>query len=297
MDFKSGFVTILGKPNVGKSTLLNHLLRQKVSIVSPKPQTTRNKITGILNNKNYQIVFIDTPGIHKSKNSLDDYMQKSIDLAQKDVDLILYIIDVTKKLDEEEIKQIEILAQNNSLILAINKVDEVNFEKLAPILSKLNNVQNVKEIIPISAVKGSNLETLVELILKYLPQGPKYYDDSDVTDVSQRFLASEVVREKALWLVEQEVPHGVAVQIEVFNEEQELIKISANIFVEKESHKKIVIGKGGALLKNLGEHARKELEHMFNKKVFLELWVKVKENWRESDIMLNNLGYNKKDLN
>ncbi len=296
MNFKSGFVTILGKPNVGKSTLLNKLLRQKVSIVSPKAQTTRNKITGILNNKDYQIVFTDTPGIHKSKNELDAFMQKSIDVAKKDVDIILYLIDATKKLDSDEIKEIEKYAQKSTLILAVNKTDDIKYEKLFEYLAKLNTINGVKEILPISAVKGTNLDELLNVLLKNLQDGPKYFDDTQITDVSEKFLASEIIREKALWLIQEEIPHGIAVQIDVFDEEENLNKISATIFVEKESHKKIVIGNSGSMLKKIGEAARKEIEHVLNKKAFLELWVKVKQNWRDSDILVNNLGYNKKDL-
>ena len=296
MNFKSGFVTILGKPNVGKSTLLNKVLRQKVSIVSPKAQTTRNKITGILNGENYQIVFTDTPGIHKTKNELDVFMQKSIDVAKKDVDIILYLMDATKKLDGEELKEIENYAKHNTLILAINKIDDIKYEKLFEFLAKLNAIEGVKEILPISAVKGTNLDELLNVLLKHLEKGPKYFDDTQITDVSEKFLASEIIREKALWLIQEEIPHGIAVQIDIFHEEENLNKISATIFVEKESHKKIVIGNGGAMLKKIGEAARKEIEHVLNKKAFLELWVKVKQNWRDSDILVNNLGYNKKDL-
>ena len=296
MNFKSGFVTILGKPNVGKSTLLNKVLRQKVSIVSPKAQTTRNKITGILNGENYQIVFTDTPGIHKTKNELDVFMQKSIDVAKKDVDIILYLMDATKKLDGEELKEIENYAKHNTLILAINKIDDIKYEKLFEFLAKLNAIEGVKEILPISAVKGTNLDELLNVLLKHLEKGPKYFDDTQITDVSEKFLASEIIREKALWLIQEEIPLGIAVQIDIFHEEENLNKISATIFVEKESHKKIVIGNGGAMLKKIGEAARKEIEHVLNKKAFLELWVKVKQNWRDSDILVNNLGYNKKDL-
>ena len=296
MNFKSGFVTILGKPNVGKSTLLNKLLRQKVSIVSPKAQTTRNKITGILNGKNYQIVFTDTPGIHKTKNELDAYMQKSIDVAKKDVDIILYLLDATKKLDNEELKEIENYAKHSKLILAINKTDDIKYEKLFEYLAKLNAIEDVKEILPISAVKGTNLDELLNVLLKHLDEGPKYFDDSQITDVSEKFLASEIIREKALWLIQEEIPHGIAVQIDIFHEEENLNKISATIFVEKESHKKIVIGNAGSMLKKIGEAARKEIEHVMGKKAFLELWVKVKQNWRDSDILVNNLGYNKKEL-
>lgn len=294
-EFKSGFVSILGKPNVGKSTLLNKLLKQKVSIVSPKPQTTRNNITGILNGEDYQIVFLDTPGIHKTKNSLDDYMQKSINASVKDVDVILYLLDANKNFNDE-LESIETYSKICPLILLVNKIDEVNFQKLFPKMAGLNSLSNVKEIVPISAIKGDNVDEVVKCILKYLPEGPMYYSKDDVTDKTEQFMASEIIREKSLWLLQDEIPHGIAVQIEEFKEEDDLDRISATIFVEKESHKNIVIGSKGSMLKKIGEASRKELERMLDKKVFLSLWVKVKEKWRESDLLINNLGYNKKDI-
>jgi len=294
-EFKSGFVSILGKPNVGKSTLLNKLLKQKVSIVSPKPQTTRNNITGILNGDNYQIVFLDTPGIHKTKNSLDDYMQKSINASVKDVDVILYLLDANKNFSDE-LESIETYSKICPLILIVNKIDEVNYQKLFPKMAGLNSLNNVKEIVPISAIKGDNVDEVVKCILKYLPEGPMYYSKDDVTDKTEQFMASEIIREKSLWLLQDEIPHGIAVQIEEFKEEDDLDRISATIFVEKESHKNIVIGSKGSMLKKIGEASRKELERMLDKKVFLALWVKVKEKWRESDLLINNLGYNKKDI-
>ena len=294
-EFKSGFVSILGKPNVGKSTLLNKLLKQKVSIVSPKPQTTRNNITGILNGDNYQIVFLDTPGIHKTKNSLDDYMQKSINASVKDVDVILYLLDANKNFNDE-LESIETYSKICPLILLVNKIDEVNYQKLFPKMAGLNSLNNVKEIVPISAIKGDNVDEVVKCILKYLHEGPMYYSKDDVTDKTEQFMASEIIREKSLWLLQDEIPHGIAVQIEEFKEEDDLDRISATIFVEKESHKNIVIGSKGSMLKKIGEASRKELERMLDKKVFLALWVKVKEKWRESDLLINNLGYNKKEI-
>ena len=297
MNFKCGFVTILGKPNVGKSTLLNRLVGQKISIVSPKPQTTRNVVTGILNGNDYQAVFLDTPGIHKSKNSLDKFMEKSIAKSLEGVDLIIYIIDGTKKFSVEILQEAQMYANRGiPLILVVSKVDDSTIEKLYPELAKLNTMQNIKEIIPLSAFTGKNIDILKENILKYLPEGPAMYPTDVSTDSTQRFLASEIVREKSLWLLQEEIPHGIAVQIETFKETEKLTKIDAIIFCEKENHKRIIIGKNGEQLKKIAEESRKALEKMVGQKVYLTLWVKVKERWRDSDIMASNMGYNKKDL-
>lgn len=297
MAFKCGFVTILGKPNVGKSTLLNRLVGQKISIVSPKPQTTRNVVTGILNGNGYQAVFLDTPGIHKSKNSLDNFMEKSIAKSLEGVDLIIYIIDGTKKFSAEILQEAQSYAQKDiPLILVVSKVDDSSMERLYPELAKLNTLQNIKEIIPISSFTGQNIDVLKDNILKYLPEGPAMYPTDVATDSTQRFLASEIIREKSLWLLQEEIPHGIAVQIETFNETEKLTKIDATIFCEKENHKRIIIGKNGEQLKKIAEESRKAIEKMVGQKVYLTLWVKVKERWRDSDILASNMGYNKKDL-
>ena len=297
MDFKCGYVSILGKPNVGKSTLLNKLIGQKISIVSPKPQTTRNVVTGILNLKDMQVVFLDTPGIHKSKNSLDKYMEKSIQQSLEGIDLIFYILDGTKKFFQEDIADIERLcASKTPVVVLVSKVDDTTFEKLYPELNKLNTLSNVKDIIPFSSYNGKNLDVIVETIKKYMPVGPAMYPTDAITDVSTRFIASEIIREKALWLLQQEIPHGIAVEIEKYEQKENLTKIYATIYCEKDNHKKIIIGAKGVTLKKIGEESRKDIERMINGKVFLELWVKVKEHWRDSDILTSNLGYNKKDL-
>lgn len=297
MKFKCGFVTILGKPNVGKSTLLNRLVGQKISIVSPKPQTTRNVVTGILNGENYQAVFLDTPGIHKSKNSLDKYMEKSIQKSLEGIDLIIYILDGTKKFSAELLDEVKIYASKQvPLLLVVSKIDDSTMEKLYPELAKLNSLENIQDIIPISSFTGQNLDVLKDKILKNLPEGPAMYPTDISTDSTERFLASEIVREKSLWLLQQEIPHGIAVAIESFKQKENLTKIDATIFCEKENHKRIIIGKNGEQLKKIAEESRKALEKMLGNKVFLTLWVKVKERWRESDIMASNLGYNKKDL-
>jgi GTP-binding protein Era len=297
MQFKCGFVTILGKPNVGKSTLLNRLVGQKISIVSPKPQTTRNVVTGILNGNGYQAVFLDTPGIHKSKNSLDKFMEKSIEKSLDGIDVILYILDGTKKFSAELLEEVEMFAGKGvPFVLVVSKVDDSTMEKLYPELAKLNNLKNIADIIPISSFTGQNIDVLKDTILKLLPEGPAMYPTDTVTDSTERFLASEIIREKSLWFLQQEIPHGIAVQIETYKEEDNIVKIDATIFCEKENHKRIIIGKNGEQLKKIAEESRKAIEKIVSKKVFLQLWVKVKERWRESDILASNMGYNKKDL-
>lgn len=297
MPFKSGFVSILGKPNVGKSTLLNKLLRQKVSIVSPKPQTTRNSITGILNGDDYQVVFLDTPGIHKSKNKLDSYMQKEIQTSSTGVDLLLYLIDSTKPLSDAEINTISSYASSKiPLIVVVNKIDDANYAKLLPQLTKLNAVEGINEVVPISAKTGKNTDELLTIILKYLKEGPCYYPQDIPTDKSEIFLAGEIVREKALWLLNEEIPHGIAVVVNSFKLHENIAKIDASIICEKENHKKIIIGKDGSKLKEIAEKSRIEMEKIFGEKVFLSLWVKVKDKWRDNIIDVVNLGYDEKKL-
>lgn len=297
MPFKSGFVSILGKPNVGKSTLLNKLLQQKVSIVSPKPQTTRNSITGILNGNDYQVVFLDTPGIHKSKNKLDSYMQKEIQTSSTGVDLLLYLIDSTKPLLDSEINTISNYASSKiPLIVVVNKIDDANYAKLLPQITKLNNIEGISEVVPISARTGKNTDELLTIILKYLKEGPCYYPQDIPTDKSEIFLAGEIVREKALWLLNEEIPHGIAVVVNSFKVHENIAKIDASIICEKENHKKIIIGKDGMKLKEIAEKSRIEMEKIFGEKVFLSLWVKVKDKWRDNIIDVVNLGYDEKKL-
>ena len=297
MDFRCGYVSILGRPNVGKSTLLNKLVGQKISIVSPKPQTTRNIVTGIFNQKDLQVIFLDTPGIHKSKNSLDKYMEKSIQKSLEGIDLILYMLDGTKRFFQEDIDDIKAFcAGQTPVVVLVSKIDDTTFEKLYPELAKLNSIQNVQEIIPFSSFNGKNLDVIKETIKKFMPISPAMYPTDTVTDVSERFIASEIIREKALWLLQQEIPHGIAVEIEKFEQKDKITKISATIYCEKDNHKKIIIGNAGSTLKKIGEESRKDIERMLNQKVFLELWVKVKERWRDSDILSSNLGYDKRDI-
>lgn len=293
---KSGFVAILGEPNVGKSTLLNAILKEKVSIVSPKPQTTRNKILGIYNDDDGQIVFIDTPGIHKAKNKLDEYMSKAISVAKSDVDLILYVIDATKKITNQTIENLNKYTNNANVVLVVNKIDDTTYEKLYPELTKCNNLERIKDIVPVSAKNSKNLDELIKVIKAYLHEDVKYFDDDIYTDQSIKFLVAEIIREKALWLLQDELPHGIAIEIARFDESHEIVEIDADIILEKSSHKPIVIGKNGSMLKNIGTKSRNDIEKLLDRQVMLKLFVKVREDWRNSSNTIKSLGYNSQDL-
>ena len=293
---KSGFVAILGEANVGKSTLLNAILKEKVSIVSPKPQTTRNKILGIYNDEDCQIVFIDTPGIHKEKNKLDEYMSKAISAARSDVDVIIYVIDGTKKITEHTTETLNKYTKGSSVILVVNKIDDTNYAKLYPELTKCNNLENIKDIVPVSAKKSKNLDELIKVIKTYLKEDIKYFDDDVYTDISIKFLVAEIIREKALWLLQDELPHGIAIEIARFDENSPIVEIDADIILEKASHKPIVIGKNGSMLKEIGSRARNDIEKLLDKQVMLKLFVKVREDWRNSSNSIKSLGYNSGDL-
>lgn len=293
--FKSGFVTIIGKPNVGKSTLLNRIINEKVAIVSPKPQTTRNKIIGILNDEESQIIFIDTPGIHKSKNKLDEYMQDSIDNAVEGVDIILLVVDGTKEIRDKDIELIKSYDDKNTIIV-VNKVDEIKYDKLITKLQVFNGLKNVVDIVPISAKTGKNVDELIKVIKSHLKDGVKYFLNDEFTDKSERFLVSEAIREKVLLTLQDEIPHGVAVDIIEYKETPSLYTISADLICERESHKKIIIGKGGEMLKKIGIQSRKEIEAIVGTKVMLNLFVKVRENWRNNKNYMNEYGYNKNEL-
>jgi GTP-binding protein Era len=295
--FKSGFVTIIGKPNTGKSTLLNKIIGEKVSIVSPKPQTTRNNITGILNNDNYQVVFLDTPGTLKPKNRLDEYMQKSINKSLEGIDIIVYMLDALKPFTDNELALIEGYAKSDAkLIIAVNKTDQTNFEKLYPKLDKLNKLSNITDIIPMSAMKNKNVDVLKNSIVKLLNEGVKYYPDDIYTDNSVKFLVGEIIREKTLYYLQAEIPHGIATDIERFEENEKNVQIDAVIICEKPSHKNIIIGKEGSMLKTIGTSARLDIQKLLNKKVNLNLFVKVKDKWRSSQAQINIYGYNKKEI-
>lgn len=295
---KCGFVGIVGRPNSGKSTLVNALVNEKVSIVSPKAQTTRNNILGIMNDKAYQIVLIDTPGVTKINNRLDEYMQKNVSGAITDVDVLLITIDSSKDvIDGIEFARKYINHGIHTIIL-LTKIDLISKEQLFQKLTLFNNIE-ADAIIPISSVKKLNLDELVKEILKYLPEiedNKRYFDQDVYTDKSVRFIASEIIREKSLYYLDKEIPHGIAVEITKFVEEDNLITIDANIICEKDSHKAIIIGKGGKMLKKIGHEARVSIQKVVQNKVVLNLWVKVKENWRDRESFLTEIGYNNDDL-
>ena len=293
MAVKSGFATIIGRPNVGKSTLLNKIAGEKIAIMSDKPQTTRNTINAILSGEDYQIIFIDTPGIHKPKSKLGNYMVKVATNTLKDVDVALFMVQATEsKIGEGERFILEELKKSKiPVVLIINKVDIVNKEALFTIMENFAKEFDFKTIIPISALKGDGIDIIISELIKLLPEGPKYYPDDMITEEHERTIVGEIIREKALNLLNEEIPHGIAVEIMTMKERpnSDLIDIKANIFCEKESHKPIIIGKNGSMLKEIGRTARVDMEKLLDKRVFLELWVKVKKDWKDSDLMLKSL--------
>lgn len=294
--FKSGFVTIIGRPNVGKSTLLNHIMGEKLSIVSSKPQTTRNNIQTVLTSEEYQMVFVDTPGIHKPRHKLGEYMVKVAKDALKEVDVVLFLTNPSDEIGKgdsmilEQLREIDV-----PVYLVLNKIDENTQERVAKTLKAYSDFFPFKEIIPISALKGKNVETLLDLMKKELPEGPQYYPAEMITDVQERFIVSETVREKALRLLSEEVPHGIAVDIiQMKKNEMGTYHIEVDLLCEKASHKGIIIGKNGQTLKKIGEYARKDLEKFLNCKVNLKIWVKVRKEWRDNPMLLKELGYKNK---
>lgn len=293
--FKSGFVTIAGKPNVGKSTLLNALVGEKVAIVSWRPQTTRNKINGILNGEDYQIVFVDTPGIHEAKNTLSEYMMKSVKSALDGVDAVIYVISAEKRFDDKDRDFILSYKKNVPVIVVINKVDAVEKRIVFELMRELGEM-GVDEIIPTSAVKGDNVDVLKKTVVDLMKEGEAYYPEDEFTDLNMRFMAGEIIREKAMRLLNDEVPYGICVNIMSYKEEENITKINADIVVEKKAHKPIVIGKGGSMLKKIGTEARRELERFTDGKIYLELFVKVKEEWRDNSTLLSDFGYDDKEL-
>lgn len=289
--FKSGFVAIVGRPNVGKSTLLNTIAGQKIAIVSNKPQTTRTAIKGIINKENAQIIFTDTPGIHKPQNKLGEKMAETIDEAVEGVDLILYLIEATDKgigLANEFILN-KVKEQKAKAILVINKVDSVKKENILELIKLYSEKHNFEAIIPISALKNEGIDVLIEKIIELLPEGPAYYDTEEWTDQTERQIVEETIREKALRSLDDEVPHGIAVEVVSMKkrDNKELYDIEATIYCEKKSHKGIIIGKDGAMLRKIGERAREDIEEMLQCKVNLQLWVKVKEDWRDNINKMN----------
>lgn len=292
--YRSGFVSVIGRPNVGKSTLLNNIIGEKVSIISNKPQTTRNKIQCVYTDEDFQIVFLDTPGIHKPKNKLDEYMLKVSRSSLEEVDIIAFMVDDSIKIgpiDSYIIDQIKNISTPK--ILIINKIDKLDQNKVKELISEYESLKIFDDIIPISAIYNMNLETVVNVIKTYLPEGPKYFPDDMITDQPERFIIAEIVREKALNYLEQEVPHGVAVGIDSIKKrkDKDLIDIHATIYCEKESHKGIIIGKNGRKLKGIGKSARIDIENLLGSQVNLQLWVKVEKNWREKEYKIKYLGY------
>lgn len=291
-NFKSGFAAIIGMPNVGKSTLLNLIAGQKIAIISNKPQTTRNKILAIHTTDDYQIVFTDTPGIHKPHNKLGEFMVKVANESMNEMDVVLFVVDATRPINEME-KEIAMNIDKTGVpaILVINKVDAVKKEDLLPIIADYSSLHEFSSIIPLSAKTGDGVELLLKDIEDLLPKGPMFYYEDMVTDQPEKQIAAEIIREKMLWLLDKEVPHGIAIEIEKMQELSDITKIYAVIYCEKGSHKGIVIGKNGEMLKKIGQKARVDIEEMLDKKVYLELWVRVKNDWRNSDRMIKNFGY------
>ncbi|HRX13819.1 MAG TPA: GTPase Era [Eubacteriales bacterium] len=296
-NFVSGFIAIVGRPNAGKSTLLNSLIQQKISIVSPKPQTTRDAVLGIWTDENCQMVFVDTPGSIKPKNALGDYMAKTIERAVIDVDCILLVIDGHDGISEEEIELVKKYgAKNIPLVVAITKTDIAQPEKLMPELSKLNEFSAIKEVYSVSAKRNRNIDELKNGLKKYLKSSEMFFPEEDITDKSERYIVCELIREKILLCCEKEIPHGVGIVLNKmeYDENALIWDIDANIIVEKQSHKPIILGKQGKNIKEIGLRARQSIEKMLDARVYLALWVKVKEDWRDNPYMLNEIGYKDK---
>ncbi len=294
--FKSGFVTLIGRPNVGKSTLMNHLIGQKIAITSNKPQTTRNRIQTVYTDEERgQIIFLDTPGIHKAKNKLGEYMVNVAEHTLNEVDLILWLVEPTDYIGAGEQHIIEMLKNTKTpVVLVINKLDTLSErDQMLTYIDTYRKVYDFAEIVPASALRGQNTDLIIDLIFQYLPEGPMFYDVDTITDQPERQIVAELIREKALHALNEEIPHGIAVSIERMKDRkgQNIVDIDATIICERDSHKGIIIGKGGAMLKKIGTNARYEIERLLGCKVNLKLWVKVKKDWRDSDILIKNFGY------
>lgn len=298
-QYKSGFVTLIGRPNVGKSTLMNHLIGQKIAITSDKPQTTRNRIQTVFTDERGQIIFLDTPGIHKAKNKLGEYMVSVAEHTLKEVDVVLWLVEPTTFIGAGEHHIAEQLQNvKTPVILVINKIDTIkNQDEILEFISAYKDVCSFAEIVPVSALKDKNTDLMLDLIYKYLPCGPQYYDEDTVTDQPMRQIAAELIREKALRLLSDEIPHGIAVTIEKMTERKNgMMDIEATIICERDSHKGIIIGKGGAMLKRIGSAARREIEDLMDTQVNLQIWVKVRKEWRDSELYMKNYGYNEKEI-
>ena len=299
MEKKSGFVALIGRPNVGKSTLMNTLIGQKIAITSDKPQTTRNKIQTVYTDERGQIVFEDTPGIHKAKTKLGEYMVGVVRHTLKDVDIILWIVEASTFIGQSDMQIAENLRSlEKPVVLAINKTDKLKSkEAVLEIIEKYSKLLEFTEIIPLSALKANNTDRLLDILYKYLPEGSLYYDEDTLTDQPLRQLAAELIREKALRYLSDEIPHGIAVEIvKMKNRTKTLVDVEADIICERESHKAIIIGKAGSMLKKIATMARKDIENLMDISVNLKVWVKVRKDWRDSDIQMRNFGYNIKDL-
>ena len=295
MAFKSGFVAVIGKPNVGKSSLVNRLVGEKVSIISPKAQTTRNKILGIKNGKDYQVVFVDTPGVQHTKTKLGEYMSDATNKASTDVDAILIVLDALR-IGQEDYKIIEKFSNVKCpVFLVVNKIELTNYEKFYPILAKLNEYKFVNQFITVSAIRNLNIEELEKQILSVLPEGVAYYPTDEYTDKSVRFMCGEIIREKALLFLQEEIPHGIAIDIVSFEESDSCVKINVNIITESDRHKQIIIGKNGEMLKQIGIASRRDIEALIGTKANIDLFVKVRKDWKNDVLALNDLGFNKKD--
>ena len=294
--YKSGFISIIGRPNVGKSTFLNRVIGQKIAIMSDKPQTTRNKVQGVLTLDESQMIFIDTPGIHKPKHKLGDFMLKVAKNTLREVDVIMFMVNATEPRGKGDEFIMEMLENNETpVFLVINKIDQVHPDELISIIDSYKDKYNFAEIVPISALQGNNVDRLLETIQTYLPEGPQYYPADQVTDHPERFIISELIREKVLHLTREEIPHSIAVVIDKIKKEEDtekdMIRVMATIVVERDSQKGIVIGKRGALLKEVGTRARHDIEMLLGTKVFLELWVKVQKDWRNKSTHLRDYGF------
>ena len=295
-DFKSGFVTLIGRPNVGKSTLMNYLIGQKIAITSNKPQTTRNRIQTVLTTDEGQIVFVDTPGIHKAKNKLGEYMVNVAEKTLNEVDVVLWLVEPTTFIGAGEqhiAKQLQRV--KTPVILVINKVDSVKREEILPAIAAYKDIYDFADIVPVSARSGDNTDELLRVIMKYLPYGPRVYDENTVTDQPERQIVAELIREKALHSLQDEIPHGIAVAIDRMKMQNKVMHIDATIICERDSHKGIIIGKQGSMLKKIGSTARYEIERMLDCKVNLKLWVKVKKDWRDSEFLMKNFGYREEE--
>ena len=297
-SYKAGFVSIIGRPNVGKSTLMNYIIGQKIAITSNKPQTTRNRIRTVYTCDRGQIVFVDTPGIHKSKNKLGDYMVSVARKSIVDVDAVIWIVEPTTYIGAGELSIIEELkkAKDVAIFLVINKMDTIKKDEVLAVIDTYSKQMEFAEIIPVSAKTGKGVPELIDCLLDYLPEGDAFFDEDTITDQPERQIVAELIREKALWCLEDEIPHGIAVTIESMNFDKKLCSIDATIVCERESHKGIIIGKNGSMLKKIGSLARPDIEDMLEMKVFLQLWVKVRKDWRDSDLLMKNYGYNPKDI-